>query len=202
MSRALPHWQAKLLWRLYMLSVICCWLCVMICRTWCRSINDAETNLLAQKAERHNSSEVSQAQFLGRRTSTEGLRTSMDGQRLSVDGSQAGLYGHRISKDGSQGYAVGRTRSHSVEAPSLRHRPSTTLTEGLLPSVTEGEATSVPEQEVPSFFLLFRCIANKHRCIGNKLDFFCMACISSPTKIVEQEDVLSSACCQKFSHCC
>lgn len=76
----------------------------------------------------------------------------MEGQRVSVDGSQAGQLGHRISKDGSQGYTVGRTRSYSAEGPSLGRRASTTITEGLLPSVTEGEAATVTEQEVLDFF--------------------------------------------------
>ena len=113
---------------------------------WCRVIIDAETGLLAHQAQRRNSNEPNKVQ----RVSMESHRSFGEKPRASSDGSQGGRGSHRLSRESSGANPLPLSCRHSLEAPSIGRKASTTVTEGLLPSVTESNAPPVPEQEVPS----------------------------------------------------
>ena len=113
---------------------------------WCRVIIDAETGLLAPQAQRSNSNDLNKPQ----RVSMERQSSSCEEPTASVDGSQAGRGGHRLSRESSGANPLPLSGRHSLEVPSIGRKASTTITEGLLPSVTESEAPLVPEQEVPT----------------------------------------------------
>lgn len=119
---------------------------------WCRVIIDAETGLLAQQTQHHNSTDP----FPANRCSMESRRSSCEEQR-SVDGSQAGRVSHRLSRESSGANPLPLSCRQSLEAPSLGRRASTTITEGLLASVTESETPLMPEQQVCKFLSLGSC---------------------------------------------
>lgn len=119
-----------------------------------RVIIDAETGLLAHQAQRHKSNELCKVQ----RVSVESQRSFGEKPRVSSDGSQGGCDSlwlprpscHRLSRESSGANHLPLSCRQSLEAPSIGRKASTTVTEGLLPSVTESHAPLVPEQEVPT----------------------------------------------------
>ena len=76
-------------------------------------------------------------------------RQSSSGEEpRSGDDSQAGRGCHRLSRESSSGNPLPLSCRQSLDAPSIGQKASTTITEGLLPSVTESEAPLLHEQEV------------------------------------------------------
>ena len=116
---------------------------------WCRVIIDAETSLMSYHAQRRNSKELCQAQCVGMGAPLESQESSGEGQRASVDGSQAGRV-HRLSRESSGAHPLPLSCRESLDNPSLCLKASTTITDGLLPSVTESDTPLLPEQEVPT----------------------------------------------------
>ena len=105
---------------------------------------DAETGLMAHQAPRRNSNELYKVQV----SSMERRSSSGEEPRASIDGSQAGRGCHRLSRESSSGNPAPLSCRPSLDAPSIGRKASTTITEGLLPSVTESEALLVHEQAV------------------------------------------------------
>lgn len=116
---------------------------------------------MAQQAG-HNSNGLCQEPCQGPRTSMESCRSSCEAkseEHKTPEGSQVGRLGHRLSRESLGAHNVSLGCRPSLENPFLAKHASTTITEGLLASVTESEPLC-PEQEVGSTLCVLSSIVH------------------------------------------